>query len=120
MMSRPSTHGSSRSLSDFAIGVIPILFLCSGAFGAICQMPGQTFPGLPPISVEQSEHGIRATMGSELLDIVVCSDSVIHVVAVANADAELGRKPWMLEASESCPGVPFQFAHDASSPWCKS
>jgi alpha-D-xyloside xylohydrolase len=83
-------------------------------------MPGQNLPGLPPISAEQSEHGIRTNMGSEVLDIVACSDSVIHVIARANAGAEQGRKPWMLDASESCPGVPFQFTHDAKTDTLKT
>ena len=106
MMSRYSTLGPMRSVSDFVIGVIPILCLFSGTCANVAQMPGQNLPGLAPITAEQTEHGIRATVGSELLDIVVCSDSVIHVVAKANADAELGQKPWMLDASQSCPGAP--------------
>jgi alpha-D-xyloside xylohydrolase len=83
-------------------------------------MPGQNLPGLPPITAEKSEHGIRATMGSEVLDIVVCSDSVIHVVARANAAVEPGQQPWMLDASQSCPGAPFQLTHDAKADTLKT
>ena len=64
MMLRASTLGSMRSVPNLVIRVIPILFLFAGARGAVAQMPGQKLPGLPPIVAEQSEHGIRATMGS--------------------------------------------------------
>ena len=99
---------------------MPIILLLWGAHIGMAQMPGQNLPGLPPISAEQSEHGIRATMGTDVLDIVVCSDSVIHVVAKANAEVEPGQKPWMLDASQSCPGAPFQFAHDAKADTLKT
>ena len=92
-----------------------MILLLWAANNGMAQMPGQNLPGLPSISAEQSEHGIRATMGSEVLDIVVCSDSVIHVIAKANVEAEPGQKPWMLEASQSCPGAPFQFTHNAKA-----
>ncbi len=92
---------------------IAILFLAasfSSAQSAEAQMPGQNFPGLAPISAEQSEHGIHATMGSEVLDVVVCTDSVIHVVAKANAEVELSKKPWMLDADQSyCSGQSHPF-----------
>jgi alpha-D-xyloside xylohydrolase len=119
-MLRSSIQVSLRSVPDIVIRVIPILFLFASVRGAIAQMPGQKLPGLTPISAEQSEHGIRATMGSEVLDIVVCTDSVIHVVAKANADIEAAPKPWMLDASQSCPGAAFQFAHDAKADTLKT
>jgi hypothetical protein len=99
---------------------MPIIFLLWAAHSGMAQMPGQSLPGLQPIAAEQSEHGIRATMGSEVLDIVVCSDSVIHVIAKADAAVEPGQKPWMLDASQSCPGVPFQFAQNAKSDTLKT
>ena len=101
------------ALSMIAILIILVLF--ATAPDARSQMPG-----MAPISAEQSEHGIHATMGTEVLDIVVCSDSVIHVVAKANAAAEAGQKPWMLDASQSCPGAPFQFARNAKSETLKT
>ena len=80
---------------------------------ALSQMPGQQMPGLPPIAAQQSEHGIRATVGAEVVDITVCGDSVIHVLAKVDVAAKVGERPWMLDASQSCPGAPFQFAQDA-------
>jgi len=105
-------HAIRFALSVFR-SCMPIIFLLWAAYNGFAQMSGQNLPGPPPITAEQSEHGIHATMGSELLEIVVCSDSVIHVVAKANAEAQSGKKPWMLDASQSCHGAPFQFAHDA-------
>ena len=92
-----------------------IIFLLWAAHNCMAQMPGQNLPGLPPISAEQSEHGIRATMGSEVLNILACSDSVIHVAAKANGESETGQKPWMIDADLSCIGAPFQCAQDANA-----
>ena len=120
MMTRASTLESLRSITHLAVGAIPVLVFFLGAGRAGAQMPGQNLPGLPPISAARSDRGIRATMGSEVLDIVVCSDSVIHIVAKANAAVEPAQKPWMLDASQSCPGAPFQFAHDAKTDTIKT
>ena len=75
-------------------------------------MPGQKLPGLVPISVEQTSHGIRATAGKEVLEATVCSESVIHVVAVPEAPIPQPPRPWMLDAPQSCPGAPFRYAFD--------
>ena len=87
---------------------------------ALGQMPGQEMPGLPPIAAHQSEHGISATVGEETVDITVCADAVIHVLAKVNAAAKVGERPWMLDASQSCPGAPFQFTQDARSATIKT
>lgn len=75
------------------------------------QMPGQSIPDQPTIVVAQSEHGMRATVGSEVVEISVCMGSAIHVVASPNGplSGKMAR-PWMLDAQQSCPGAPFQFA----------
>jgi alpha-D-xyloside xylohydrolase len=99
---------------------IQILFLLWAAHSAMAQMPGQQMPGLSPIAVQQSEHGMHATMGSEVLDITVCGGSVIHVLAKPDAAARTGQRPWMLDASQSCAGAPFQFAQDAKSATLKT
>lgn len=120
MVFRSSKEHAVRFVLPVVRSCMPIIFLLWAARIGMTQMPGQNLPGLPSISAEQSEHGIRATMGSEVLDIVVCSDSVIHVVARANADVEQGPKPWMLDASQSCPGAPFQFAQGAKADTLKT
>jgi len=79
------------------------------------QMPGQKAPGPPPAQVVQTSPGIRATAGSEVLEVTVCSDSVIHVVATPEPSAPASPRPWMLDAQQSCPGAPFTFIHDAEA-----
>jgi len=82
---------------------------------ATAQMPGQKAPGPPPEQIEQTSHGIHATAGSEVLEITVCSDLVIHVVASPGPSAPTTPRPWMLDAEQSCPGAPFTFAQDAKT-----
>ena len=94
---------------------ISILFLFWTACTGMAQMPGQNLPGLEPTTVQQSQRGMRATVGSELLDITVCNGSVIHVLARPDATAKSGQQPWMVDASQSCAGAPFQFAQDDKS-----
>ncbi len=84
------------------------------------QMPGQNKPELAPVAARQSEHGFHATVGAEGLDVTVCGDSVIHVLAKPDAAALTGLKPWMLDASQACPGAPFEFAQDAKSATLKT
>ena len=95
---------------------MPVLFLFLAASAMLtAQMPGQKAPGPPPARVEQTSHGIRATAGSEILEVAVCSDSVIHVVATLEPSAPVAPRPWMLDAQQSCPGAPFTFTQDAKA-----
>jgi alpha-D-xyloside xylohydrolase len=75
-------------------------------------MPGLKAPGPPPAQVEQTSHGLRATAGKEVLEVTVCTDSVIHVVATPEPSAPAALRPWMLDAQQSCPGVPIEFTRD--------
>ncbi|MGD0631131.1 MAG: hypothetical protein ABR987_17520, partial [Terracidiphilus sp.] len=97
---------------DF-IRAIQVLLILSGTVGIAAQMPGQNAPGPPPAQVEQTSHGIRATAGNEVLEVTVCTDSVIHVVATPEPSAPASPRPWMLDQKQSCPGAPFTFAQDA-------
>jgi alpha-D-xyloside xylohydrolase len=84
--------------------------------GAQGQMPGQSLPDQPAIAAVQSERGMRATVGSEVVDISICTDSAIHVVASPNGPPpDKIARPWMLDASQSCPGISFQFAKNEKS-----
>lgn len=92
-------------------------------FAASCleaQMPGQQAPGPPPARFEQTAHGLRATVGTEILDVTACTESVIHVVATIDASAPASPRPWMLDAAETCPGVPFSFSEDEKSAQIKT
>jgi alpha-D-xyloside xylohydrolase len=89
-----------------------MLFSLAPLLIANAQMPGQKMPGLVPIQVEQTSHGFRATAGKEVLQATVCLDSVIHVVAMPEPLDHQPARPWMLDAQQSCPGVPFTYARD--------
>jgi alpha-D-xyloside xylohydrolase len=95
---------------------MPVLFLIFLAASMLkAQMPGQSAPGPPPARVEQTSHGLRATAGSEVLEVTVCSDSVIHVVATPEPSDSASPRPWMLDAQQSCPGARFTFTQDAKA-----
>lgn len=96
----------SRRFSFFAL----LFATCCASVPARAQMPGQSTPGLGAIAVEQSSRGLRATVGDELVEVTVCSPSVVHVVAHPASTTPDHPRPWMLDGAESCPGAPFTFA----------
>ena len=114
-MSYSSQFGAISFVKYVGTRCAPVLFLLWGAPGGISQMPDPERPGLVPVAVQQSEHGFRAVAGSEVLDVLVCGESVIHVLAKPDGAAQAGQKPWMLDQSQSCAGAPFQFTQDAKS-----
>jgi alpha-D-xyloside xylohydrolase len=71
---------------------------------------------MPEITVSETHAGLTAKIGNENLRLTVCTDSVIHVVAgPADAASDNADQPWMLPASESCPGATFKFAQDGNT-----
>src|SRR5271157_2304054 len=120
MRLRSSAQGFLPFVLSVVFRTISILVLFPTAHNAMSQIPGQEKPALPPVAVQQSEHGMRATVGSEVIEITVCGASVIHVLAKPDASAQTGPQPWMLDASQSCAGAPFQFAQDAKSATLKT
>jgi len=100
---------------------MPVLFFSFVAVPMLsAQMPGQKALGPPSERVEQNSHGIRAIAGPEVLDITVCSDSVIHVVATPEPSAPAAPRPWMLDPQQSCPGAPFTFTQNAKTATLKT
>jgi len=84
-------------------------------------MPGQKAPGPGPATVAPTSQGLRATFGEETLDLTVCADSVIHVVATPGPSmAAQPQRPWMLDARQSCPGGQFTLARDSRSATLKT
>lgn len=80
------------------------------AQAAFAQMPGQKLPDMPQKTVERTEHGMRANIGQEVVDIAVCRNSVIHVTASPQGPLVAPHpRPWMLDQQEACPGSPFSF-----------
>jgi alpha-D-xyloside xylohydrolase len=121
MMCKLLEERFSISLSWFAQKTLSAALLLTATTSALAQMPGQTAPGLGPITAEQTQQGIRATVGNEVVEITVCADSVIHVVARPDAAAVPARsRPWMLDAQQSCAGAPFTFARTPDSAHIKT
>ena len=88
---------------------------------ATAQMPGQDRPSLPATGIQKTDHGMQATIGNEVLEATVCSDAVIHVVAVPDgANTKAQQHPWMLDSQQSCPGTAFTFSQDARSAGLKT
>lgn len=92
------------------------------AFAAACFIPvvlsgrvslGQTvideYPHPAPMQVAETHGGFRGQNSREVLQVTVCSDSVVHVVArPAGAPDTTSPRPWMLDGA--CPGGGFKFA----------
>src|ERR1017187_6114352 len=91
--------------------VVVFLFLLSAAAG---HAAGQTFTGEVPVpsvmQVVQTPTGLAARNNREVLEVTVCGDSLIHVVArPLAAPVSSAARPWMLDPAASCPGAAFQF-----------
>jgi alpha-D-xyloside xylohydrolase len=70
-------------------------------------------PPQAPITVSQTKTGLSATIGGETLDVTVCNDAVIHIVASpTGAASAIPEQPWMLAPAESCPGAKFDFVKE--------
>jgi alpha-D-xyloside xylohydrolase len=95
---------------------------------AFCSLLAAQAPGASPLitgevphpsvmQVEKTASGFIAKNDAETLAVTVCSDSVLHVVArPLSAPAASEAKPWMMAASEVCPGASFDFAQTAEHP----
>jgi alpha-D-xyloside xylohydrolase len=60
----------------------------------------------------QSPTGLTAQNDREVLEVTVCGDSLVHVVArPAGTPASTDPRPWMLDQGVFCPGSAFQFSH---------
>lgn len=83
--------------------------------GFATPVVGQTviaeYPHPGPMETVQTPAGLTAHNGREVLDVTICGDSLVHVVArPSDAPASTAPRPWMLARRESCPGAAFQFA----------
>jgi alpha-D-xyloside xylohydrolase len=68
------------------------------------------------MQAEQSPSGLVAHNNYEVLEVTVCSDSLMHVVArPAGAPASTAARPWMLDKAQSCPGAPFKFGESSGT-----
>jgi alpha-D-xyloside xylohydrolase len=63
------------------------------------------------MQAERSAAGLTARNDHEVLEVTVCSDSLVHVVArPAQAPSSAEQRPWMLDPATVCPGAQFQFS----------
>jgi alpha-D-xyloside xylohydrolase len=107
-------------------GAICIAF--AGSFIASLQAPAQSQPPHPVISVAQSAHGLDAVIDQDLygsadnetLHLIVCSDSVIHVIARPDGRKTEHPQPWLLPPDQSCKGARFQFARNEKTATLKT
>jgi alpha-D-xyloside xylohydrolase len=91
-----------------------VLGLCNYSPPASAQLISGELPPQPQIAATKTPDGFQSRIGDEGLQVTVCADSVIHVVAGPGSPrASSPVQPWILEASQSCPGAPFQFAQTA-------
>ena len=91
---------------------ISLVLSLTAASIAHTQIPGQSVPTPPAAIVAQSPQGFDATIGKETLHLIVCSDSILHVITRPDNVAANHPQPWLLPAGQSCKGAPFQFSKD--------
>ncbi len=102
-------------LPSAAFAMLPFLLSLSLTPMMHAQMPGQSIPELPPVTPLQTAHGMRMTVGNEVVEVAVCNEAVIHVVAQPNAPEPSAPRPWMLDKQQSCPGAPFTYTLDTKA-----
>ncbi len=88
--------------------------LFAGARAGFSAAPAK----LDSVKVLATASGFEATVGTETVRVIACTDSVIHVLAYpgsAPVQAASPAQPWMLPQSKSCPGVKTTFAQGSDS-----
>jgi alpha-D-xyloside xylohydrolase len=67
-------------------------------------------------TVSELSNGLKAERSGEVIEVTVCSDSVLHVVAhPASPTIAPPLQPWLLPPAQSCPGTTPQFAKEAQA-----
>jgi alpha-D-xyloside xylohydrolase len=96
----------------FASAILaPLLITAPAAFS---QTVIDEYPHPAAMQVSQSPDGFTARNSREVLQVTLCSDSVVHVVArPAGAADSQSPRPWMLSKSEACPGIAAQFSQSS-------
>jgi alpha-D-xyloside xylohydrolase len=93
-----------------------VLGLCDYSPVALAQLITGQLPPQPQTAATETPDGFQARIGDEGLHVSVCGNSVIHVVAgPGSPTASSPVQPWIMEASQSCPGALFQFAQTADT-----
>src|SRR4029077_1147825 len=92
-------------LVHLPLWTVSLVVLC--LIGRPSQLTAQVLgsvPPLPPITVSRAGDGLMAKIGDESLQVSVCRDSVIHVVASPKSLDSIRHhdQPWMLDRRQSC------------------
>jgi len=101
----PSCTGKLASIAALiALGSVTV-----DATAAVAENPPSQFsPTFQPTG-----KGLVVTAGAEVIQITVCSDTVVHIVTSQGADIAQGAspdQPWMLKSSTFCPGAKFDLS----------
>lgn len=100
---------TSAALRAFALA--SLVACLAATTPALAQFDSGT--PLPKVAASSVPDGLAATIGPESLHITVCSDTILHVVAgPGTPTAANPQQPWMLPASEACPGAKFTVTQD--------
>jgi alpha-D-xyloside xylohydrolase len=102
----------------FSFLSILIGFTLVGASASCVAAQGATGKIFHPsaMETEKSPEGMTAHDHYEVLEVTVCRDSLIHVIArPVDAPASNAPRPWMLDKAHSCPGAPFQFSQSGGT-----
>jgi alpha-D-xyloside xylohydrolase len=63
------------------------------------------------MQVEKTPWGLTAHNNYEVLEVTVCWESLVHVVArPVGTPVSTASRPWMLDKAEACPGAAFKFS----------
>ena len=105
--------------SNLAAGLLGLI-----ALGAVPATVGAqatvTTPQQAVVNVHSNANGFVASLNGETLQVIVCSDAVVHIVAAPGDAAVEGAspdQPWLLDKSKVCPGAKFDFAQGADGAW---
>ena len=103
----------SQPLTNFRLPLFAAVVLAMSALPAQGQAVVGEFPHPSRLEVTPTPAGFAARNDREQLEVTVCGDSVVHIVArpVGTAPSSASR-PWMLEATVACPGAPFKLSQD--------
>ncbi len=105
-MSRPPIVPSCLA---FLAAILTLFCLPASAAHSQTVINEYTHPA--PMEVRQSPGGFIARNSREVLEVTLCSGSVVHVRAQpAGAPVSHSPRPWMLSQSEACPGAASQFS----------
>ena len=103
---------NSISVIKPALACLPLLTVF--AFSALGQTVTGEVPHPTPMLAVQSTTGFTAQNDREVLEVTVCGDSLVHVVArPVQAPVSTAARPWMLDRALSCPGSAFQFGQSS-------